>query len=103
MVDSSPRVCAPDARRTDDAERVLLQRLRNDIVWSVRTSGGKRLSVRNIVDFRQPQSEVVIELDGGQHDGSKQPTPRAHSISKLPDIASCGSGTTTCSEISMEC
>jgi very-short-patch-repair endonuclease len=54
-----------------DAERVLWQRLRHDIVLVGSHFRRQALVGPYIVDFASRKAKLVIELDGGQHDGRR--------------------------------
>jgi very-short-patch-repair endonuclease len=51
-----------------DAERVLWQRLRHDIVLAGSHFRRQALVGPFIVDFASQKAKIVVELDGGQHD-----------------------------------
>jgi very-short-patch-repair endonuclease len=51
-----------------DAERVLWQRLRHDIVLAGSHFRRQALVGPYVVDFASRKAKLVIELDGGQHD-----------------------------------
>jgi len=83
-----------------DAERTL---------WSIlRAYQLKELKFRRQVPFQQYildfvcyAPKLVIEVDGGQHSGSKADEVRDQAL-KAQGFASCGFGTMTCSAIRMD-
>ncbi|KPF89377.1 hypothetical protein IP86_27475, partial [Rhodopseudomonas sp. AAP120] len=54
-----------------DAERVLWQRLRHDVVLANSHFRRQASIGPYIVDFASRGARLVIELDGGQHDGQR--------------------------------
>ncbi len=68
-----------------DAERVLWQRLRHDIVLVGSHFRRQALVGPYIVDFASRKAKLVIELDGGQHD-----EPRAADATRTRHIEAAG-------------